>query len=133
MNRRNKTKHPKKYAYTLSSARYSRYKSLQAVNKEGKFNKQPRTSIIHSSFFIQQKKKKPKRNWFEKKVTTCWSKHYGCAWIYFCLLLAFILQNSYIRSKLEPLTVRVKSGIPVFSSNKSKRYFYWEKYMTFSH
>lgn len=53
MNKRNKTKKPKQYAYTLSSARYSRYKSLQAVNKEGKFNKQQRISIIHSTIFIQ--------------------------------------------------------------------------------
>lgn len=53
-------KKTEKYAYTLSSARYSRYKSLQAVNKEGKFNKQLRTSIIHSTFFTSKIKIKEK-------------------------------------------------------------------------
>lgn len=36
-------------------------------------------------------------------------------------------KNSFIRSN----PIRAQSGNPVFNSNESKRYFYWEKYMTF--
>lgn len=66
--KRKKKKTHKKYAYNLSSARYSRYKSLQAVNKEG--NNLLKTSIILSQFidiFFKKKIKcKGKLIWKEK-------------------------------------------------------------------